>query len=179
MRKDLPAIRRFTNLTSLAMVTAIVCGGTAFAKNLPAICETLSIDFGQLAVLQDLPDGKWRQVTTSSSAGRNSLGDPDARLADIDETYCASAAEVQASLIGQLPRECPVSIQRDLRGEARVTVTCPSQSVLGTTIPGFEIPVKITRPTGAQDRVVEAREQNGKFIKSTLTYLGDCDPDLE
>jgi hypothetical protein len=173
--KAFPSIR-FVSI-ACALLAGVAAGGIGLAQDGP-VRDSVPFDLGQLSVLQNLPTGKWRQVTRSSMAGRNSLGQIDPRLADLDETHCATAEQIQQSLIALSPRGCPFSVQADFGTEARLTLSCPSQTVVGITLPALTIPVKISRPTTAQDRVIEVRERTvrgDKFITSTLTYLGDCD----
>jgi hypothetical protein len=137
-----------------------------------------NFDYGTLKIAQNLPSGKWKQVTHSSVVIANT------GAIDREEIGCVSADDIQQGLRGMAMSSeafsgneqgsCPVRVDSDTPTSAQVTSICPST----ITLVPLNVPVTFRRNGASQPIVVESCEvtpQGTKFVRSEFTYLGQCD----
>jgi hypothetical protein len=152
-------------------VAILACGigGAVFAQ---AIIN--NFDYGTLKIAQNLPSGKWKQVTRSGVYN----------VPDSEEIGCVSGDDIRQGLRGMAmnalassgssPGSCPVRVDLDTPNAAQVTSVCPSSITL---IP-VNVPVTFKKIGASQAYVVESCEttpQGTKFVRSEFTWLGQCD----
>jgi hypothetical protein len=123
--------------------------------------------WSEINVFKDAPAGRWSKSTVASDAISNNP-EPDGSM-------CVSAEEmsniIQSEFRGEPfdTTQCPSEVIKNFSDLAEIHIVCPASAIL----PEIRMPMTIKREANSQNRIIEMRE-GGKFIKTTLTYLGEC-----